>query len=746
MDAVALIAPRDRSQTQSNRRRWSVLLLWVSILLVAGIAWNQGLKLRRYAWDQTEPMRYVADINNAVVQGNDTLKIGYVERYDEQLTRAHHEGQMDLDYGPGRLAVATLWANWLDKVAPLSEAEKREAFFRVPWKPPAGFYARARNLHREYELCRPMMMVNLTGEILSSVALFFLVRRYTGGLAPYYRPMRGAVLGLIAALFFWFNPALIWNAHCWPQWDSWVLPFFLWAVLLASLDWWFCAGTLIITGAMFKGQILFGAPLFLLWPSFQGRIGAVLRWITGMTTAVAVITAVWLVRVPGSLSKTGVYVPGHVNPLAIQWLIYSALLFAAMVPILLLPGQRRARIPVAVLVAAVIAWTTGWTTGWTTANTLNLTFAILIFAVLCAAAIWLDLQSGRWKWRAKVPIEWIAIAVALYPLYVLARDWMVVELLGLICLGVLISMRPRQTLAFAASAWLAAAMLLCIPIFKASTGWFDLGIAFGTHHHEDMTNGKNENLAELLKIDWGWDDLMEPVTKIPKGKFADEVAHFLTNVDPGVRPDRVEGIDGPIKPVSRVPEKTPARSNQSQRNRPGVSPIPAVVKPGFVTLEPGEVGVPLKYFLLVGWVLSVIVCAVGTAAHDRNRSPRFLISIAAPWITLFAVMTQMHQRYLLWGASISAATAALNPGFAVLHLFLSFVAMSQEMQTMMFNRFDFTGGHFTDTAIYHFIDRWHPGAAWAVLLTACIFVYASVKLDRPSPSVGVKKEREALDA
>jgi len=102
---------------------------------------------------------------------------------------------------------------------------------------------------------------------------------------------------LIAALFFWFNIALIWNAHCWPQWDSWVLPFALWALVFASADYWLCAGILIAAGAMFKAQILFGVPFFILWPLFRGNWLAIVRWIIGLVAASAVITACWLLRV-----------------------------------------------------------------------------------------------------------------------------------------------------------------------------------------------------------------------------------------------------------------------------------------------------------------------------------------------------------------------------------------------------------------------------------------------------------------
>ena len=54
------------------------------------------------------------------------------------------------------------------------------------------------------------------------------------------------------------------SAHAWPGWDSWVIPFFVYALLLVSLDWWFCAGVVLALGALCKGQQLLVAPLFML--------------------------------------------------------------------------------------------------------------------------------------------------------------------------------------------------------------------------------------------------------------------------------------------------------------------------------------------------------------------------------------------------------------------------------------------------------------------------------------------------
>ena len=76
---------------------------------------------------------------------------------------------------------------------------------------------------------------------------------------------------------------MILDAHGWPQWDVWILPFYLFAALAALKNRWFVCGCLLATGAMFKGQLLFVAPFFVLWPLWQKRWNRALRVLAGFT-------------------------------------------------------------------------------------------------------------------------------------------------------------------------------------------------------------------------------------------------------------------------------------------------------------------------------------------------------------------------------------------------------------------------------------------------------------------------------
>jgi hypothetical protein len=81
------------------------IAFWCIILNIAVAALIAGLLLQRFAWDQTEPIRFTADIDNAFVQGTLTLRQGYLARYTNQDSTT---GEYDFDYAPGRLMVATL--------------------------------------------------------------------------------------------------------------------------------------------------------------------------------------------------------------------------------------------------------------------------------------------------------------------------------------------------------------------------------------------------------------------------------------------------------------------------------------------------------------------------------------------------------------------------------------------------------------------------------------------------------------
>jgi hypothetical protein len=233
-------------------------------------------------------------------------------------------------------------------------------------------------------------------------------------------PFRAPACGLVAATLVWLNPALILEGFGFPQWDGWILPFFLIAAVLASINWWLSAGLILGVGCMFKGQLLFLAPVLLLCPLFAGWPGRFLRIMAGWTAAAGIVLWPWLVTNGSARS-----------------FITSAVAAAAMMCVLsqfrrsVLDAWRHLRspaglgrslrpllwlilVPVAIFTAAAMTlWVYGGPSGWLKAWTLLLCGAILIvpwllprrlieawLVAVFAASTWLCafLLDGRFSW------------------------------------------------------------------------------------------------------------------------------------------------------------------------------------------------------------------------------------------------------------------------------------------------------------------------------------------------------------
>jgi hypothetical protein len=145
---------------------------------------------------------------------------------------------------------------------------------------------------------------------------------------------------MFGALLLWFNPAVILDAHAWPQWDVWMLPFFLAAALLTSVEWWLTAGILLGIGAFFKGQVLLIAPLFLLWPLFELRISAVIRLIGGFAFASAAIAYPWL----------------RLNPDGTRWLLEILAVIAVLAPFVAIQKLHWLWILPITVIGVVVTW------------------------------------------------------------------------------------------------------------------------------------------------------------------------------------------------------------------------------------------------------------------------------------------------------------------------------------------------------------------------------------------------------
>jgi hypothetical protein len=263
---------RLRSLARAPAFRYALLGLTLLALLFAGV------QLRRLTWRQTKHLRFQRDIVNGFYWGSQTIKQGqnispnddpnswrtfargYLDLY-EQVRRDAYKKQYNLDYPPLRLLVMSIWAR--DVRAKYPGAEDGTP-----------------------EYVEPLLRLNMFCELITAIGIFLLVRlavQRAGGttnsplldrLSP---AQRGWGCGLVAASVAWLEPSMILDAHAWPQWDVWILPFYLFAALAALTNRWFWCGCLLALGGMLKGQLLLVAPFFIFWPLWQKQWAAAMR-------------------------------------------------------------------------------------------------------------------------------------------------------------------------------------------------------------------------------------------------------------------------------------------------------------------------------------------------------------------------------------------------------------------------------------------------------------------------------------
>lgn len=322
--------------------------IWLVVLDVLVAALFAGVRLRRWMWVQTDAphpsLRFNANITNAYRWGSAVLSHAqakaasagngakatdwryflpaYFELYREVM-REHPDGQYDLDYTPARLLADALWV-------------RHERLI----------YPHIREWQRSYTFTAPLLWFNTICELLAALGAFLLVRHWVwrATLPPdenparkkqakrpeevrlpwdpsptvvypaeeptrFPVPARAWILGLIAALLIWFNPAILFDAHVYPQWEVWLLPSFFFAAWLASRGNWLLAGLVIPIGLLLKGQLSMVLPVFILWPLLARQWKDALWLVIGFIVAAIVLLSPWLIHLDFGWWKIGFIYP-----------------------------------------------------------------------------------------------------------------------------------------------------------------------------------------------------------------------------------------------------------------------------------------------------------------------------------------------------------------------------------------------------------------------------------------------------
>jgi hypothetical protein len=261
------------------------------IAMTLAIALLLGLVAREVAFSSTTSIRYELNQKNAFYWGNrivhgesrqpgaarwGDLWRSYVATYDANEAKPAPD-IYTLDYVPLRLLMAGVWVNYLNiAYGPVSE-----------WRP---------------EFARSFAAFSMVMELLGAIAMFALVACWLKrteladerGLPR--REWNRCQYAAAAAIFVWLNPASIVDSHVWPHGQTWILPFYLFAILLLVAGRPFLAGAIFGIGIMFKGQMLLVAPMLILWQIWDRRFAAAARVAGGMVCGVGAVVWPWLMR------------------------------------------------------------------------------------------------------------------------------------------------------------------------------------------------------------------------------------------------------------------------------------------------------------------------------------------------------------------------------------------------------------------------------------------------------------------
>ena len=503
----------------------------LAVLIVA--LFLGGVQLRRWTGDKTRHVRYQHDIVNAFYWGSETMKEarrlspdnasanslmgfwrGYLALYDRVKHKAYNK-DYGLDYPPLRLLAMAIWAR-----------EVRNQFPGVDDGHP--------------KLVNPLLKINLLCELLSAVAIFLLVRLCGQSRATtsdsLFRGLplqhRASICGLAAASVAWLEPSMILDAHVWPQWDVWILPFYLFAALAALKNRWLLCGCLLAAGAMFKGQLLLVAPFFILWPLWQKRWSRALRVLTGFTATAALIASPWILRTPAA------------------WIALAAVTGTSSLLLL----QRK------------LPHRSAWISGITG----------------CAAFVIGAFTGG-------------------------------------------------------------------------SFAWLQVGFLYGSEHYPYLVISSCYNLPSLLsKLGWS---LKDPF--------------------------------------------------------------------GWVHFGSLDFDLTLQWTLRLLYLGALAVCAYGAARQVRDRDPRVLIAITAPWLLMFALLGQMHERYLMWGAVVSAVALGVSLRLSIIHFIISAASTTMIVHVMLIDKK-------FETTLWAIDLLKHIRGYASVLVVACAAVYLWNTLPRPA--------------
>jgi hypothetical protein len=94
------------------------------------------------------------------------------------------------------------------------------------------------------------------------------------------------------------------------------------------------------------------------------------------------------------------------------------------------------------------------------------------------------------------------------------------------------------------------------------------------------------------------------------------------------------------------------------------------------------------------------------------------MAMAAPWLIMFALLGQMHERYLIWGAVVSAVALGVNLRLSAFHFLISLASTAMIVHVLLVDKkLDPT------LRVIDVLEKARPIASWIVLVCIALCLW-----------------------
>lgn len=540
---------------------------------------------------------------------------------------------------------------------------------------------------------------------------------------------RGWACGVTAALMVWFSPALLMNAHVWPQWAAWALPTFVIAALLASVNAWFAAGLVIGIGCLVDEQLIYVAPLLVLWPLLGARIAAAGRCLGGAALSSGLLLWPWLMR----------------DPQARQWVACVLIAAAFLTLVSMTRSWLRPR--------AKALWDNRPDLNprqfFTEPDGMRAMFTMLKRTPRLPAQV-----EEEDVLPAAVPVggdEPFAAQVAVAPppsrvgpvesapRHAGAAPYLCV-LFAVACIVAGFAVRhgsPALYLAIPATAALLAAIAIARPKhwapYAVLAAIIGVVVAGGLVLWPYSAQPPGTRLAIVLLLaaiaiipwllpqgrgNWPWAALTWLAAAVGVAIWIAAFAlggdfSWYRNGYSHVSPAEQRLVAEPGS-LSNLPALLADRYHWKLHD--SVTTPPTQIHLAFTD---GVTTVDLRVLLWMIYWASLVLCAIGAAIHSRRNDPRLLVALAAPWILLPTLTAPASVRDLALPAAVATAVVGASVGMGLLSVLFALLATGMTAHLLL--RSDPS----RSALIFDVLNRSWPDLGWMMLLVAAVFLYVA---------------------